>query len=479
MRSIVSNVIHLLYSTILSRILFAAALIVLAQYLNAREYGMFSVALAFSMVMGFFTDAGVSNTVIRESSKKGANILNLLSSYIKLRLILLLGTLFVSVIIIELFYEKEGLKEVFYYMLVPVITGLALQNISITYFQMVEKMHNVGLIRIWSSVACVVFVVIGMMLKLPVTIIALLFGSSYVLGGLYSLLILFKHTRVHLREAFEKKILFQLSPFIVSGLLMMLLPQLGPLVLEKTLLLHYVGLFAIAYRIPSALYQVPGVVAGAFYPVLFRYWNSGDREKHLNLNITQLKVMGLIGINITIPLFHMSSEVIQLLFGKEWLSASEPLRIVSIVLFLQSLSFALADGLTTKGLQTRRTCIQLIAVLLAMVVYYSLSLQFGLYGAAYSVVIIECFAVICFWFANPSWFLIGKRVLLPYLVTGVVSLYVTSSFIDQSFFSAVLNLVFILILPLLDGELRSVILNRYKISQTHQVLQYKIKEKRL
>ncbi|MBN3554142.1 oligosaccharide flippase family protein [Fictibacillus nanhaiensis] len=479
MRSIVSNVIHLLYSTVLSRILFAAALIVLAQYLNAREYGMFSVALAFSMVMGFFTDAGVSNTVIRESSKTSANIVKLLSSYIKLRLILLFGTLFVSVIFIELFYEKEGLKEVFYYMLVPVITGLALQNISITYFQMVEKMHNVGLIRIWSSVACVVFVVIGMLLKLPVTIIALLFGFSYVLGGLYSLLILFKHTRVHLREAFEKKILFQLSPFIVSGLLMMLLPQLGPLVLEKTLLLHYVGLFAIAYRIPSALYQVPGVVAGAFYPVLFRYWNSGDREKHLNLNITQLKVMGLIGIIITIPLFHMSTEVIRLLFGKEWLSASEPLRIVSIVLFLQSLSFALADGLTTKGLQTRRTCIQLVAVLLAIVVYYSLSLRFGLYGAAYSVVFIECFAVICFWLANPSWFLIGKRVLLPYLVTGVVSLYVTSSFIDQSIFSAVLNLFIILFLPLLDGELRSVILNRYKISQTQQVLQYKIKEKRL
>ncbi|NGY76365.1 oligosaccharide flippase family protein [Bacillus megaterium] len=41
----------------------------LAQYLSAASYGRFSVALAFAMILGYFTDVGLSNTVLREGSK--------------------------------------------------------------------------------------------------------------------------------------------------------------------------------------------------------------------------------------------------------------------------------------------------------------------------------------------------------------------------------------------------------------------------
>lgn len=478
MKSIVQNVINLLLSTILSRVLFAATLIILAQYLNAEQYGMFSVALAFSMVMGFFTDVGISNTFVREGSKNRANIVNLISSYIKLRLLLLFATFLICVAIIELFYQKEGLREVLYYMFIPMITGLAMQNISITYFQLIERMHYAGLIRIWSSVGCILLIALGMALKFPVTVIALLFGLSYVLAGVYSLWILTKNTRINLGCTFEKLLLHQLAPFVVSGLLMMLLPQLGPLVLEKTLVLHYVGVFAIAYRIPSALYQVPGVVAGAFYPVLFRYWSSGDAQKHLNLNLTQIKVMGLMGIVITIPLFHMSAEVILLLFGKEWIAAAEPMRILSIVLFLQSISFALADGLTTKGLQTRRTIVQFLTVLLGVVTYYTLSLTFGLTGAAYSVIIIESFAILCFWFLNPSRLLIGKKVLVPYLLIAIMSLFLTAKAFGQiPLLSIALNLLIILVFATFDVEIRDYIKGCINIGKNQP--QYKMKEERL
>lgn len=98
----------------------------------------------------------------------------------------------------------------------------------------------------------------------------------------------------------------------------MILPQLGPLVLEKTLSLNQLGNFSVAYRIPSALYQIPGVVAGAFYPVLFRYYNSKDLIKHKELNLLQVKIMGLMGICLCIPLFHLSNIIVEIVFGEEW-----------------------------------------------------------------------------------------------------------------------------------------------------------------
>ena len=65
-RSILSNIIHLFYSTILANLLQAVSLIVLANFFNAQHYGMFSVAIAVTFVMLFFTDLGLSNTFLRE-----------------------------------------------------------------------------------------------------------------------------------------------------------------------------------------------------------------------------------------------------------------------------------------------------------------------------------------------------------------------------------------------------------------------------
>ena len=109
-----------------------------------------------------------------------------------------------------------------------------------------------------------------MALKVDVRLTAFLYGFSYFIAGLYSLYLLHKNVKVKWKSPFQNQLVANLSPFLISGLFIMLTPQLGPLVLEKTLPLTLVGLFAVAYRIPSALYQVPGVIAGAFLPLLFK-----------------------------------------------------------------------------------------------------------------------------------------------------------------------------------------------------------------
>lgn len=68
--SITKNIFHLFYSTAAASFLNALVLIYLASYLQAYHYGMFSVALASAMVMGYFTDAGLTEIAIREGSKK-------------------------------------------------------------------------------------------------------------------------------------------------------------------------------------------------------------------------------------------------------------------------------------------------------------------------------------------------------------------------------------------------------------------------
>lgn len=454
--SIAKNVIHLFYSTALSSAINASALIVLAYYLHSYNYGLFSVVLAIAMIMGYFTDAGLSGIVLREGSKKEVDTPILMSSYIKLRFTLLLIVFIGGFLMIEIVHQNnQELVKTAYYLIIPMVTGVALQSIGTTYFQLVEKMHFFGLIRIVSAVCLLLTLSIGMAASLSPYLISFLYGFSYMMGGLFGLYLVRKHIRIPVKCRFHKGILQNIGAFTIGGFLFIILPHLGPIVLENTISLAEVGLFAVAYRIPQALQQIPFVVAGAYYPVLFRYYNQRLLVEHLKLNINQIKFMALIGMAMCVIFFHLSEFVISLLFGTDWLGAVLPLKILSVMLFLQSVNIALADGLTSRSRQNHRMTVQLIAVILGAVMYYYFSLPYGVIGAALAGVCIEILALTGFWLCNPHRVVIAKRAILPYMTFFAISVGVCSYFLNHiPLLALIINLLFIGIFMMLDKEMR-------------------------
>lgn len=453
--SLKKNIFHLFYSTILSRALQALLLIILANYLESENYGVFSVVLALTMVMGFFTEVGLNNTVLREGSKPGEDISSIFSSYIKLKIVLLIVTILISNVFIYFFYPNREIMQMANFLLIPTMVGMSIQNISITYFQLEERMHVVGLIRVVSAIFQIVLVLLGMALSWSLAFISLGYGVPYLIGAIYGLMMLKKELKWNRNTHFQRNLLKGLGPFIISGLIMLLLPQLGPLILEKTVSLKELGIFAVAYRIPSALYQIPGIIAGAFYPILFKYFNTNRLSEHLKLNILQLKVMSLLGMLITVLLFHMSNPIIEIFLGEKWKSVESPLKILSLLLIFQSISFPLADGLTSKGLQTRRTIIQILSVILGVILYYNLSVQFNVQGAVYATIIIEIFSILGFWVLNPCRFLIAKKFLLPYPLLFIGSFFGVNILLSPiPILTPIIHLFLLLLIIWMDEEIR-------------------------
>lgn len=379
-----------------------------------------------------------------------------MSTYIKMRLMLLVITLLTSTIIIYFLYSKGNLSKVMFLLVLPTVIGLSMQSISVVYFQLKEQMKQIAKIRTLSAILSVFFVVLGMLCKFDINSIAFLYGCSYVIAGIYGLYMLFTKNSLRFSSEFDKSLLTGVPAFIISGLLIMILPQLGPLVLEKTVSLNELGNFSVAYRIPAALYQIPGVVAGAFYPVLFRYYNSKDLIKHKELNFLQVKIMGLMGICLCIPLFHLSNIIVEIVFGEEWDAAAIGLKILSLMLFLQSFNFPLADGLTTRNLQSKRTITQFLAVLLGIVLYYVFSLKFGVVGGATAAVFIEVIMLLGFIIFNPNKKELIIKIMVPYF-SVFIAFTLTSAFYLDTFpiIAALINLLLVVaLIVLLDKELR-------------------------
>ncbi|KON86545.1 hypothetical protein AF332_06695 [Sporosarcina globispora] len=455
------NIFHLFYSTALSSALNAAALILLANYLQSYYYGMFSVALAFAMIMGYLTDAGLNSIVLREGSKKGADLSILMSSYLKVRIILLIAVFICGFGVIHL--SHTGNRELIltsYFLIIPMVLGLTLQSIGTTFFQMAERMNYCGLIRIISSACLVIALSAGIIFSLNHWIICTLYGMSYLASGVFGVYKVSRNVQIRIKSKFHKGLLKNIGSFTLGGLLFVLLPHLGPLIIEKTLPLGEVGNFAVAYRIPQALQQIPFIVAGAFYPVLFRAFNNNLLEEHLQKNITLIKLMALSGISITLPLYAKSGEIIHFLFGNMWLDASLPLKILSIMVTLQAINIALADGLTTKGLQARRTAIQALAIIAGIFLYMLLSKSYGIAGAAFAGATIEGIALIGFWICNPSRWIVAKKAIVPYLSLSIISICSIELFFDsRTWIVFWFNFLLLCLVILIDKEIKSMIFN--------------------
>ncbi len=461
--SIVKNVFHLFYSTALATIMNAAALIVLASFISTDDYGKFSVVLAFAMIMAYLSEAGLNQIVLREGAKKEAPVSEIMASFIKLRMGLTLSAMVIGFLIIHWVYRGDTeLIYLSYSLILPLVTGISMQSISTAYFQMLEKMQYSGLIRMVSAVLLISVILIGKWFNINPMIVFFLYGSAYFLAGCFGIFLIARQLEFSIKSPFYKGLRRNWIPFMVTGLLFILLPQIGPIILEQTLTWKEVGYFAVAYRIPQALQQVPFIIAGAFYPVLFRLFEAGDHREHVRKSIGQVKLMGLVGMLAAIPFYHLSEFVITLLFGERWIEAALLLKILSLVMVFQGVSIALGDGLTTKALQSRRMIIQGIAVASGVLFYTLFSRLYGLTGAAAAGVLIELILLIGLVSWHPDRMILLKKAVLPYLAVFFISLLTVELFLSSHPFLAVsIHLILILSLAGMDREWRGKSLEMY------------------
>lgn len=172
--------------------------------------------------------------------------------------------------------------------------------------------------------------------------------------------------------------------------------------------LQEVGYFSAVYRIPGLLYRIPGTLAAAFYPRLFRVGAVNPIE-HVKLSGRELKFMSIIGGGLALPFALYPDVVIRILFGTDWVEGgSQILAILVWVVVLQSINYPLADALTTKGLQARRTAVLIVAGLLGILSYITLGSRLGALGGAVAAMIVEGVLFLGYTISNPQGWCILK-----------------------------------------------------------------------
>ncbi|WP_449537826.1 flippase [Ferdinandcohnia sp. Marseille-Q9671] len=461
MNLILKNASYLFVSNAGIRLITALVSILIARYLGAEDFGILSIAMAFASVAAYFTDLGLSQTFIREATKdKKVDLPNLVGSHIKIRAIFVISVSILLFILVELLYDDPFLKQIIYFTVYPSIIGASMQGVGVVFFQATQKMQYTAFINAFAGLVTAATLVIGLLAKWPLTIIAPIYGCSSLIGGALGVYLLTKHTKIQF--GWDKNLLFGLWSFSFGGLLILALPQVPIIVLEKVTSMEEVGYFSAAYRIPSILYQIPGVIAAAFYPVLFNYNSKGEHELQLKMSILEGKLMTMLGICMTLPFLLYSDFWVGIIFGKGWEGVSPLLTILSIMIILQSINYPLADSLTTRGYQTKRTLVMLIGVIYAVAGYYFLGSVYQAQGGAINVLIIELILMLGFTLLGKR---VGVAILFKSTYRNVMSLLISIGlyFLLRDYLHPVIGiglflLLFIILALLLDSKIRQYIL---------------------
>ncbi|MBT2718166.1 flippase [Bacillus sp. ISL-57] len=430
LKKIIQNASYLFAGNISIRLLSAISIILLARYLGPEEYGIFSIAIAISTIAGYFTDAGLSNTFMREVTKKDAVISELISSYFRVRIVFgVLATLF-AYLFINYFYNDSNLIIVINWIVYPTIIGMTFMGVGISFFQAKERMGLSTLITVIQGIISATSILMGIILHWPLIFVIKLYAGSFIVAGIISILMVLRFSTLH--KGWNKSLLDQLFIFTINGIIVIMLPQLGPIILEKVSTLSDVGYFSTAYKIPAVLYQVPGVIATAFYPRLFNYGNNLDYVSHRELSKIELKVMSFIGIGIAIPFIVDPQFWIISLLGKEWIKASSALAFLSFIVIFQSINFPLGDYLTTRNQQAKRTLVMILGLIVSIISYITLGKNYGLMGGAISAIITEVTLLIGYsLFINKSisfLFISVRYNLLSFIFSLILYRFLSNSF---------------------------------------------------
>ncbi|HEX2949394.1 MAG TPA: oligosaccharide flippase family protein [Armatimonadota bacterium] len=398
---IITNASYLFISDIFVKLFTAVATIFVVRYLGSTKYGFLGVALAFSAITGYFTDLGITQTLIREGTKPNPDIPHLVGGALKLRLILAIIASIINIVLILLLYKDVLIRNVTLLISIPTIWGVSLQGLGTAYFQVIQEMKYSAVIRCVSGLVTASTLSFAVIFHWPLIHLAVAYGLSSLIGGMLSLHLVRK--RVPILGGWHPGILNGLWAFTIGGFLVLALPQLGPLILQRVANMQEVGIFSAAYRLPTALYAIPGIIASAFYPQLFNY-GVVDSQKHFQLSVRELKYMGILGLCLALPMALYAEWIVHALFGAKWdgTTTAQTLSILAWLIAFQGINYPLADALTTQGLQSCRIATLGISICTGITLYFLLGSHYGATGAAFAAITIEASLLIGYTLANPQ-----------------------------------------------------------------------------
>ena len=359
--------------------------IYVARYLGPERYGLLSYANSFVGIFLALATLGLDDVVVRELVKTPEQREKILGTSFLLKLI---GTLLMWVAIFAAvpFTENDLQTNI---LIIIIAFGAVFQAFNVIDLNFQAKVKSKHVVHaqfvqlIISSIVKIILVVndapliwFASVYSLDVIVLAMGLVFAYLYNGenIFSWKWSFETSKYLLHDSW---------PLILAGVVVSVYMKIDQVMIKEMLGAKEVGLYAAAVKLSEAWYFLPMAIASSLFPAII---NAKVYQKEVYYQRLQklYDLMVWIAIAIALPISILSSWIIELLYGNEYLESSSVLNIhiwsgIFIFLGVASSKYLIAENYIKKTFY--RT---FVGALLNIIMNYYLIGTMGIKGAAIS-----------------------------------------------------------------------------------------------
>lgn len=415
--------------------------IMIARYLGVNDYGIFSFAMSFTVLLGMGTDIGMSTFSTKEISQDRSKTPKYIKNVIPFKIVLSICLfLFTALILILLGYNKLVI-EVSLIMSIETIF-ICMINFMSGVFQAHENQKVGSIGALISSILLVLFTIIVIIFDLGIIFVALSYAFSYLIYMIYVALNLtkefgFQKFEIDLpfwRETAKKAIPFGLSIFFYT-----IYFSIDVVMIQFLSGDYATGLYNSAYKIISVFTAFYVIYQVVIFPLMSKLYT--EDENLLKLSFEQsVKYSLLILLPISIGVYIYSPYIINLIYSSQYALASVPMQIL-----IWTVIFMFINGVTTSllnsiGKELSVTKIYVLAAIFNIILNYIMIPIYSYNGAAITTVLSEILILILMMHSisktdfNPDWSLL--KTVIKFVICGVI-LFAVLYYINVSLWLAI------------------------------------------
>mgnify|MGYP000895397776 CR=1 FL=1 len=398
------NTSWLFFAKIFSSITSFFTIAIVARYLGPENLGKLEYAQSLVAIISVFSSLGMEQILYRELIDKPNKENELLGTIIYTKIFI--GViLFLLTTLISLLYNQDLI-----YTIIVSITALTLVinplgTISV-YFDSKVKSKYVSIVSIFISILIPFLKIIFILSGLGIIYFSLLLVLESIIYSCALAFIYLKINKKRLKDwsfKFEtlRNILHDSWPLFLSGFSGYIFAKI-----DQVMLMHYsdalsVGLYSSAVKITQIWAFLPGLVIGSLFPAIINskktsFSSYANRLKKLTFAVVTLIII------ISAPLFFFSKQVLNIIFGNQYLEAAPILQIylwigVAITLIVLIQHYLIAENLSKIFLY-----ITLFGAITNVILNIILIPNYGGVGAAISTLMSYASVVIAVLFFKKS-----------------------------------------------------------------------------
>lgn len=336
-RRIAKNTISLLISQIISYGLNFIVLIFTARYLGAEGFGILSFGLAFTGILGVFTDLGTNTLITREVSRDKSLEKKYFGNLLTIKIILSILTVLLIILIINILnYPQYVVNTV--YVLSFFILFSTFWQMFYAFFQAHEKMEYQSVGNILNSILLTLGVFLAINNKLDVLGFALVYLIVSIIVSAYCFYIYRKHfviSKPKFDFNFWKKIIKDALPLSFSFIFVVLAFKIDVVILSMLKGDLAVGYYTASYRLMESLMFFPTVFSVAVFPVLSNFYLSNKNSFKI-IYQRSLKYLIILGLPIAVAVTILANKLIILFYGSGF---SESVIVLQIIIWAVPILF--------------------------------------------------------------------------------------------------------------------------------------------